>query len=985
MPRRTLLSVIEREQLLAIPSAEEELIRHFTLGATDRALIAQRRGAANRLGIAVQLCLLRFPGQGLLPDAPVPESMVRWLAQQLRVVPAAWKDYAGRAVTRREHQSELRAYLGVSAFGQTPFRQTLRRVVDVALQTDKGIVLANHAIEVLRQARVQLPTIDVIERLCGEALTVADRRIHTALTESLTAGHRRRLDGLLKRRADSAFTWLAWLRKSPTKPNSRHLVEHLRRLTTWQDLNLPAGLEHRVHRNRLLKMAREGAQMTSADLARFETQRRHATLVAIALEGRATVIDDLVELNERILARLFNAAKHRHQQQFQNAGRAINDKVRLFGRIGQALLEARASGGDPFGAIEAIIGWTDFADSVTEAQQLAQPADFDFLHRLTDHQATLRRYAPHLLAALRFKAAPVADELLAAIEVLRSVAASDPLPRDVPTGFVRRRWRPLVITDDGIDRRYYEWCVLAEIKNALRSGDLWVEGSRQFKDFGDYLLPLDAVDALRQMARLPVAARPDAERYLADRLATLDEQLVTVNRLARTDDLPDALLTSTGLKLSPLEAIVPEAAQGLIRTTAAMLPSVKITDLLLEVDKWTGFSRHFAHLKDGAPAKDTSILLTALLADAINLGLAKMAEACPGMTYAKLAWVQAWHVRDETYAAALAELVNAQFRQPFAAHWGDGTTSSSDGQRFRSGSAAQSTGHVNPKYGSEPGRLFYTHISDQYAPFHTTVVNVGLRDSTFVLDGLLYHESDLRIAEHYTDTAGFTDHVFGLMHLLGFRFAPRIRDLADTRLFVPRATTSLGALKPLIGGTLNTEAIRAHWPDIQRLVGSIQQGTVTASLMLRKLGSYPRQNGLAVALREVGRIERSLFILDWLQDVELRRRVHAGLNKGEARNALARAVFLHRLGEIRDRSFEQQRHRASGLNLVTAAIVLWNTVYLERTVAALTAAGRPPDRSLLPFLSPLGWEHIHLTGDYLWRRRSRPPPGKFRPLRDAPA
>jgi TnpA family transposase len=100
------------------------------------------------------------------------------------------------------------------------------------------------------------------------------------------------------------------------------------------------------------------------------------------------------------------------------------------------------------------------------------------------------------------------------------------------------------------------------------------------------------------------------------------------------------------------------------------------------------------------------------------------------------------------------------------------------------------------------------------------------------------------------------------------------------------------------------------------------------------------QNGLAIALRELGRIERTLFILDWLQNVELRRRVHAGLNKGEARNALARAVFIHRLGEIRDRSFEQQRYRASGLNLVTAAIVLWNTVYLERATHVLRESGK---------------------------------------------
>ena len=136
-----------------------------------------------------------------------------------------------------------------------------------------------------------------------------------------------------------------------------------------------------------------------------------------------------------------------------------------------------------------------------------------------------------------------------------------------------------------------------------------------------------------------------------------------------------------------------------------------------------------------------------------------------------------------------------------------------------------------------------------------------------------------------------------------------------------------------------------------------------------------------MALRELGRIERTLFILDWLQSVELRRRVQAGLNKGEARNALARAVFFNRLGEIRDRGFEQQRYRASGLNLVTAAVVLWNTVYLERAVSALQEHGQVVNETLLQYLSPLGWEHINLTGDYLWRRSAKLKQGKYRSLR----
>ncbi len=595
--------------------------------------------------------------------------------------------------------------------------------------------------------------------------------------------------------------------------------------------------------------------------------------------------------------------------------------------------------------------------------------------------ATLRRYTPALLEVLELRAAPAAQGVLAAVQTLREMNTDNArkLPADAPTGFIKPRWQKLVMTDAGIDRRYYELCALSELKNSLRSGDIWVQGSRQFKDFEDYLVPPEKFTSLKREQACP-AINPNSDQSRKS-VCSCWTSSWPPSPAGQDNDLPDAIITESGLKITPLDAAVPDTAQALIDQTAMVLPHVKITELLLEVDEWTGFTRHFTHLKSGDLAKDKNLLLTTILADAINLGLTKMAESCPGTTYAKLAWLQAWHTRDETYSTALAELVNAQFRHPFAGHWGDGTTSSSDGQNFRTASKAKSTGHINPKYGSSPGRTFYTHISDQYAPFHTKVVNVGLRDSTYVLDGLLYHESDLRIEEHYTDTAGFTDHVFALMHLLGFRFAPRIRDLGDTKLYIPKGDAAYDALKPMIGGTLNIKHVRAHWDEILRLATSIKQGTVTASLMLRKLGSYPRQNGLAVALRELGRIERTLFILDWLQSVELRRRVHAGLNKGEARNALARAVFFNRLGEIRDRSFEQQRYRASGLNLVTAAIVLWNTVYLERATQGLVEAGKPVDGELLQYLSPLGWEHINLTGDYLWRQSRRLEDGKFRPLR----
>ena len=386
-------------------------------------------------------------------------------------------------------------------------------------------MLATALVDGLRRQRVLLPTSNVIERICAEAITRANRRIHAALTGSLTPQHCHRLDELLQRKEGSKATLLGWLRQSAAKPNSRHMREHIDR-KAWQALNLPAGVEHQVHQNRLLKIAREGGQMTPADLAKFDPLRRYATLVALAIEGTATVTDEIIDLHDRIIGKLFAAAKNKHQQHFQASGKAINDKVRLYARIGQALLDAKQAGGDPFAAIEAVMPWDDFTASVTEAQRLAQPEGFDFLHRIGESYATLRRYAPEFLDVLKLRAAPAAKGVLDAIAVLRTMNADNAraVPADAPTAFIKPRWAKLVLSAASIDRRYYELCALSELKNALRSGDVWVQGSRQFKDFDEYLVPTEKFSALKQASELPLAVATDVDQYLHGRLLLLEQQ-----------------------------------------------------------------------------------------------------------------------------------------------------------------------------------------------------------------------------------------------------------------------------------------------------------------------------------------------------------------------------------------------------------------------------------------------------------------------------
>lgn len=371
-----------------------------------------------------------------------------------------------------------------------------------------------------------------------------------------------------------------------------------------------------------------------------------------------------------------------------------------------------------------------------------------------------------------------------------------------------------------------------------------------------------------------------------------------------------------------------------------------------------------------------------MLADATNLGKTRMADATELYTADRLAWIEDWYIRDTNYTCPLASIVKLQGQIPLASRWGSGRTSSSDGQAFPIAFRKPVIANINAKYGRDPVALFYTHVSDRYAPFHAKAISSTVRDATYVLDGLLDHQTDIEIEEHYTDTSGYTDHLFALCHLLGFRFAPRIRDLSDHRLFSIEKPAHYDGLKPLIGDCVHLKTIRQHWDDVARLIASLRQGTASPSLLVSKLAGHPRQNHLFVALREIGRIERSLFTLAWLQDPELRRRVTIGLNKGEAHHTLKRAIRFYRRGSVSDRTQLDQDLNAMALNLVVAAIILWNTAYLDRALAVLAEEDVQVPEEYIRHISPLGWEHITITGTFQWKG-AHAMWGRFRPLQRA--
>lgn len=356
-----------------------------------------------------------------------------------------------------------------------------------------------------------------------------------------------------------------------------------------------------------------------------------------------------------------------------------------------------------------------------------------------------------------------------------------------------------------------------------------------------------------------------------------------------------------------------------------------------------------------------------------------MAAASHGVTRDKLIWTADAYIRPETYQAALARIIDAHHGLPIAAIWGDGSPSSSDRQFFRSGKRGEAAGEINARYGQDPGLGFYTHVSDQHGPYSTRVMSATSHEAPYVLDGLMHHGTALRIGTHYTDTGGASDHVFILCVMLGFRFCPRLRGFPERKFACIAPASSYKELQPLFGRRVRTDVIREHWDEILRLVASLQAGTVLPSAMLKRLAAFQRQNQLDLALQELGRIERTLFMLDWLESPQLRQRCHAGLNKSEQRHALAQVICTFKQGRIADRGQDAQQFRASGLNLVTAAIVYWNSTYLADAVDHLRSRGQQVAPELLAHTSPLTWEHIGFSGDFLWDRAAASA-GQRRPL-----
>ena len=442
MARRTVLTSRQRSALFALPQREADLLRHYTLSDEDLQNIGARRRPHNKLGFALQLCVLRHPGRLLAPGEFVPPAVVDFIGRQLDVDGDDLADYAVRSATRHEHLAELRRLYAFRSFSGGAARELVGRVREEAEQAQSNEDLVRRFVEVCRGTRTILPATTTIERLCADALVDAERRIEARIAERVPPGLRRDLEHLLEETADAGVTRFVWLRQFEPGSNSADANRLLDRLEHLRRLDVPEGLFHGIPPHRITRLRWQGERYFADGLRELPDNRRLAILAVCAVEWEVFLADAVVETHDRLVGRTYRDAARACEAQLGDETAAVREALRAFAELGTALLGARDTGE----ALDAVIadspGWEGLGDLVAKAAALASTAVSDPLNHVLGGYSRFRRYTPRKRrhgAADRLPAAELEVEAAAA-HAIRSPPLGDGgvVP---PAGRVPRRRR----------------------------------------------------------------------------------------------------------------------------------------------------------------------------------------------------------------------------------------------------------------------------------------------------------------------------------------------------------------------------------------------------------------------------------------------------------------------------------------------------------------------------------------------------------------
>ncbi len=971
------------------PSAEQ-LARYFHLDDADLAAVAGKRGEHNRLGYALQLTTVRFLGTFLEGVGTIPASVLQTLRRQLGLSgPDQLAEYA-QGEQRWVHAEQIRTEHGYRTLNDRQAGFALARwlYAHCWTGTDRPSVLFDRATSWMLAQKVLLPGVSVLERFVARLRERVELRLCRLLGSQLTSAQQTQLEALLEVPPGKRYSPLERLRSGPVSVSGPSLVRALERLRTVRDLGITIPDTVSIPPSRIAVLARFADKAKVSVVLRLPETRRWATLVAFIHTLEASAQDDALEVFEMLLDEVFGDAQAEDQK---SRLRSLKDLDALAITLTEAMglvIDLSIPDDELRSALFTQIPCEALVQTLADISQLVRPPDDVFYHSLDQQYGRVRRFLPALLEHIHFAAGQEDTPLLEALEYLR-LQENSPAELLAPLSVVPPKWhRHVGEGQSRAEKRAYTFCVLDRLRKALHRRDVFVAPSWRYADPRSGLLEGAQWQATRPMIcrTLALPAHPEPA------IAALSEELGQTYRavIERLPDNPAVRFEQVGgrndLVLSHLDKLdEPASLIALRRAVDARIPTVDLPEIILEIAARTGFAAAFTHISERTSrASDLQLSLRAvLLAEACNIGLEPLTRSdAPALRAERLSWVNQNFVRDDTLSAANALLVAAQNTIPLAHAWGGGEVASADGIRFV---VPVKTVHAgpNPKYfGRERGVTYYNLISDQFSGLHGITVPGTLRDSLILLALVLDQQTELQPTRIMTDTGAYSDVVFGLFRLLGYRFSPRLADIGGARFWRIDPHADYGPFDDLSRHRVNLARIAENWDDCLRLVGSLKLGRVRATGIMRTLQVGEHATRLAQAVAEIGRIDKTLHVLRYLDDESMRRGTLVQLNRGEGRHGLSRIVFHGKRGELRQRYREGQEDQLGALGLVVNMIVLWNTLYMQAAIDQLRAEGYPVLDEDIPHLNPHVHDHINMLGRYSFSIPDSVSRGELRPLRN---
>ena len=946
------------------------LIRDGTFLEEDRRQIAQRRRGHNQLGFAYQIAFVRvlgrFPRQEPLE---IDEEILRFAALQLGTSPDAIGAYAERRQTVSEHQQRIRSHLKLRAFDADTADELARFLEGEALRLDRTASLLGRARGWLRDERILAPATYVLRRAVGAARQGARTILTDRMAQRLSLTIRERLDALLHVGEDDPFSALNRIKSAPSSPSTAGMRRLLARLELIEETGVPGIDVSWVNGNYQRVLFHTVRTASAARLRTMAAPRRHLALVCFLHQAWRDTLDQAVDMYGKLLERSRKLVERRLDEKLKAQRHAVDRIVQRYHDIGAVLLDPGVGDTELRPRLLAVVSENELLEDQTDLARWTRGDRRARFEETAERHNAMSRFAAPFLSRMNFldEHGDGASPTLEAVRTYREIRSSGrrTIPPDAPMDFAPKALVPLIRREGAIDRRRWESALFLKVRDEVRAGNLAIDGAKNFGRFESFFLPEPqwqrASEAFWARTGFPSEPNSAAQLLRARLSAAFDRFLEDVprNRQVSFDD------DGWRLKTDRAEQLDPEQLANLAelhRWLDARRRSIRLADLLIEVENDLRFSAHF--LRQGEKQSDTGevcALLAAILAHGCNLGLYTMEKLAPGIPYRKLRHISDWRLVEENQRAALASIVHGISRLDATARWGDGRTSASDGQRFAMpGKVLQRT--YSTRF-NDFALEFYSFVADNYAPFYSRPIECTDRDAPFVLDGVLYHESDLDLEEHYTDTHGYTEINFAAFAMIGIRFCPRIRRLHRQRIYCADPARDHGVLEPILKRgrrSVNFRLLAEQWGRIGQFYAAFPAGHATASAALQRLNRFQASNRFYAANRELGRALKTEFVLQYMSEPKLRAKVRRGLLKVEQLHALARAVYYGQRGRITAREVYDQMNACSCLTLILACIVYWQAREISQMAAA---PDFPFDLDLITHVSPIEWKNVILYGE----------------------